>query len=189
MLLQTRIHRHTVRKVGATPPPLPLCPFPNALSQPAGRVGSAVRPQQAWLWVGLCWVVAQSWVGLSVSPRLEKGPQGKIQDCSLNKSLTSFSFLFFTCFRNLRMRSNISQPHGPPQHILLHTPITLHAHWYPSPYVLLPAPPPPQRYRLIPPTCPYLLLPPYKSFLTYSYPTVHIPPTIHVSLYIPSSYT
>lgn len=50
MLLQTRIHRHTVRKVGATPPPLPLPLLQRP--PPACREGGLCSQAAAGLAVG-----------------------------------------------------------------------------------------------------------------------------------------
>lgn len=104
VLLQTRIHRNTVRKVGASPPSLP---FPT--TQPAGE-GELCRQAAAGARaVGkvLPSHSSELGAGLLLSLRLEQGLLGKIQDGSVNKSLTSFSFPFCTCLRNLRRKSNL----------------------------------------------------------------------------------
>lgn len=80
--LQTWIHRSTVWEVGFSLPHVPSAhvpPFPKS----AG---------------GVCWT---GWFGAGIPLRARR-ILGKIQDCSLNKSLASFSLLLF--FRSLRMR-------------------------------------------------------------------------------------
>lgn len=92
--------------------PLPQLASPPPILQV--RVGSAGRLLQApGLWAGgaLPSLGSEIQVGLLVTLKLEKHHLGSIQDCTFNKSLTSFSFLFCACFRNLRIRSNMSQPY------------------------------------------------------------------------------
>lgn len=97
------------------------------------------------------------------------------------------------------MRSNISQPYGPPTHTPTYAYPPAHS-LVPLPLCIATCPSPSTTLQTYTPYCPYLLLPPYNSFLTYSYPTIHIPtyPThhtriliypflVHITLPVPSS--
>ena len=162
---------------------VPPSPAPPSLRPHlTGGVGSAGRLLQApRVWVGLCWVVAQSWGGAAGFPEAGKRSLGKNTRLSLHRSLTSFSSLLVLveiwelgpiCHRPIHSSKCPCMPMY--LHICLHTSTPTHTPTCSSPNIYLHTLPPLKLKLLSPnihiPACLYTNMQLYILPYMHTYP-------------------